>query len=221
MLDMTKHETIHILAPFSPIFYGGEGLGMRGLLGMNEKAREQRNRKRNAKAIKFAREQRSTANEFANTVWQVLRNRKCRGQKFRREYSIQPYTVDFCCVALKLVIEVDGEHHFTKEGRKHDERRDQFLRERGYRVLRINGYEVMRDLKRVNHSIEFSIDELAAEPENFSPLKEGRGEQGFWGICIVCFFILASRKMSKVWRHFCVDRIGVSRRLPAAATPAA
>ena len=73
--------------------------------------------KRDRETVQFAREQRATANEFANHVWYMLRNRKCAGQKFRREYLIPPYTVDFCCVALKFIVEVDGEHHFSEDGK--------------------------------------------------------------------------------------------------------
>jgi very-short-patch-repair endonuclease len=77
---------------------------------------------------------RSTVNEFAQDVWQMLRNRHCRDQEFRREYPLPPYTVDFCGVALKLTIEVDGEHHQTGDGRQHDQRRDQHLAEQGNHV---------------------------------------------------------------------------------------
>ena len=38
-----------------------------------------------------------------------------RWEKFRREYPIPPYTADFCCVALKLIVELDGEHHQAEE----------------------------------------------------------------------------------------------------------
>ena len=64
-----------------------------------------------------------------------------RGQKFRREHPIPPYTIDFCCLALKLIVEVDGEHHQTDEGRQHDQCRDQYLAEQGYQVVR---FRVMR-----------------------------------------------------------------------------
>jgi very-short-patch-repair endonuclease len=59
---------------------------------------------------------------------------------------IAPYTVDFCCVALKLIVEVDGEHHFTNEGmtRDRDRVRDRYLTELGYQVLRIPGYQVVQ-----------------------------------------------------------------------------
>lgn len=127
-----------------------------------------RSRKRSPEAIQFARNQRATANEFAQAVWQMVRDRRCRDQKFRREYPVPPYTVDFCCVALRLVIEVDGEHHFTDEGKRHDEQRDGFLVSQGYRVLRIPGYDVIRDPGSVLKQIETAIDErnreLAALP---------------------------------------------------------
>ncbi len=114
---------------------------------------------RDPEAIQFARHQRAIANEFAQNLWQMLRNRRCRNQKFRREYPIPPYTVDFCCLALKLIIEVDGEHHQTDEGRQHDLRRDHFLAEQGYQVVRITGYEVLRNAADVRRQIEQAIDE--------------------------------------------------------------
>ena len=83
-----------------------------------------RRSQRDPDEIAFARDQRARANEFAHDVWQMLRNCRCRNQKFRREYPIPPYTVDFCCLAPKLIIEVDGAHRQTDEGRKHDQRRD-------------------------------------------------------------------------------------------------
>ena len=96
-------------------------------------------------AIDFARSQRQEANEFAWTVWQWLRNRKCHGQKFRRELPIPPYTADFCCIELMLIVEIDGEPHLTAEGRERDRVRDQYLRELGYKILRVPGYEVIRE----------------------------------------------------------------------------
>ncbi len=114
---------------------------------------------RDQDAIQFARHQRATANEFSQAVWQMLRNRYCRGQKFRREYAVPPYTVDFRCVALNLIIEVDGEHHQTDEGCQHDQHRDQYLAEQGYQVVRIPGYEVLRDAAAARRRIEQAIDE--------------------------------------------------------------
>ncbi|MEM6468391.1 MAG: DUF559 domain-containing protein [Planctomycetota bacterium] len=118
---------------------------------------ERRKRSRNPEASEFARYQRASANEFSNDVWQMVRSRRCCGEKFRREHVIKPYTVDFCCVALKMIIEVDGKHHFTDGGIAHDQVRDRFLEELGYKVLRIPGYSVLRDPQSVRKQIVDAI----------------------------------------------------------------
>ncbi|MGV3483079.1 MAG: endonuclease domain-containing protein [Planctomycetaceae bacterium] len=104
-----------------------------------------RSKARLPESIEFARDQRRTSNEFTATVWQWVRNRQICGAKFRREHSIPPYTVDFCCLELRLIIEIDGEGHFTKEGMGRDRARDQYLRDLGFRILRIPGYAVIRE----------------------------------------------------------------------------
>ena len=117
-------------------------------------------RSRNSDSTEFARNQRICSNEFVRDVWQMVRGRRCCGEKFRREYSIGPYTVDFVCVALKLVVEVDGEHHFTDEGIRHDKKRDGYLKELGYTVLRIRGYGVLNEPGKVRDRIVDSIKNL-------------------------------------------------------------
>jgi very-short-patch-repair endonuclease len=109
---------------------------------------------RAADAIEFARDQRVRANEFAQTVWQWIRNRQICGQKFRREFPVPPYTADFCCVELKLVLEIDGAAHVTAEGLERDRVRDEVLARQGYLVARIPGYEVLREPERVLARIE-------------------------------------------------------------------
>lgn len=104
-----------------------------------------RRKSRPKEATHFARMQRKGSNEFAWTAWQWLRNRQCHGVKFRREVSIGPYTADFCCIELKLIIEIDGEQHLTEEGREHDRIRDAYLRKLGYEILRVPGYETIRE----------------------------------------------------------------------------
>ena len=124
---------------------------------------------RNPAAIEFARNQRRQANDFADTVWHMVRGRRCRDRKFRREYPIPPYTADFCCVELRLIIEVDGKDHETAAGRTHDVRRDEFLEALGYRVLRIPGFDTVRnfelDLKRIEQAVDARGREVGADVE--------------------------------------------------------
>jgi len=58
--------------------------------------------------------------------------------KFRvlRQRPIDNFIVDFFCAQLKLVIEVDGEGHFTNDGRDYDWERTHFLEGYGLKVLR-------------------------------------------------------------------------------------
>ncbi|MEM1228050.1 MAG: DUF559 domain-containing protein [Planctomycetota bacterium] len=125
---------------------------------MNSRQHSQQRSGRRSEPTAFAREQRSSSNEFARDVWEMVRNRRCRGQKFRREHPIPQYTADFCCVALKLIVEVDGKHHLTDEGQEHDAARDKFLAEQGYEVLRIPGFRVTQDPRGVRFRIERVVE---------------------------------------------------------------
>jgi len=116
--------------------------------------------KRNSEATQFARNQRATANEFASDAWQMPRNRSCCSEKLRREYVIEPYMVDFCCIELKLVVEIDGERHFADAGKSADKVREQFLMRLGYKAMRIPGYEMLRDPQSVKDKIAAAIHNM-------------------------------------------------------------
>ncbi len=120
-----------------------------------------RSRARSPETIEFARAQRATANEFADTVWQWIRQ-ICK-QKFRREHPIPPYTADFCCVELKLILEIDGADHFTPDGQERDRVRDEFLDSQEYRVVRIAGYKVLRAGREVLQKIECEVKKRMQE----------------------------------------------------------
>ena len=47
-------------------------------------------------------------------VWSKLSRRQMHGYKFRRQYSVDQYVIDFYCPELKLAIEVDGDSHFME-----------------------------------------------------------------------------------------------------------
>ena len=114
-------------------------------------------------AIQFARYQWATANECAQTVWQSIRNRQIYGQKIRREFPVPPYTTDFCCVELKLVLEVDGADHVAAEGQQRDRARDQTFARLGFLVTRIPGYDILREPERVLAQIKAVVSERIRE----------------------------------------------------------
>ena len=77
-------------------------------------------------------------------LWQSLRLRP-QGLKLRRQHPIGPYVVDFCCLSLRLVVEIDGTVHDMGDRSTRDDERTRFLKENGYRVLRVSGQRVMAD----------------------------------------------------------------------------
>ena len=76
-------------------------------------------------------------------AWQLLRNRRCMGLKFRRQQVIRGYIVDFYCAELHLALEIDGPVHFYDELRfAYDLERLERLDELGIDVLRIRPQDV-------------------------------------------------------------------------------
>ncbi|NEZ63569.1 endonuclease domain-containing protein [Leptolyngbyaceae cyanobacterium CCMR0082] len=80
-----------------------------------------------------------------------------RNSKFRvlRQRPIDHFIVDFYCAKLKLVIEVDGDSHFTEEGKIYDQERTTRLEGYGLQVLRFTNQEVLQEFESVCQQIEF------------------------------------------------------------------
>ncbi len=69
------------------------------------------------------------------------------GSKCRRQYIIGNYIVDFFFREKMLVVEIDGEYHFTDEQKQEDFVRQQWLEQHGYHVLRFTNEEVLFNLE--------------------------------------------------------------------------
>ncbi len=59
----------------------------------------------------FRRRRRKQSTPSEGLLWSILRAKQLCGLKFRREYSIEEWVVDFACVAKMLVVEIDGDYH--------------------------------------------------------------------------------------------------------------
>src|SRR5215213_6146259 len=81
----------------------------------------------------LAREMRSNSTPAENHLWQRLRKEQILGFKFRRQYPIDRFIVDFYSTEARLVIEVDGSIH--DEQQEADQLRTEFLESIGLRVL--------------------------------------------------------------------------------------
>jgi len=91
-------------------------------------------------------------------LWEYLRNRNLAGFKFKRQYSVDSFIIDFYCPKVKLGIEVDGEVHFTEEAKNYDENRSGFLSDFGIDIIRFRNDDIYNNLKVVLNTIEDKLN---------------------------------------------------------------
>jgi len=97
---------------------------------------------------------RDNLTEAELVLWEVLKDKKLKGRKFRRQHSIGYYIVDFYCSSEKLAIELDGQQHFTAEGEQKDKERDAHLKLMDVHVLRFENKELLNNLTEVIKKIK-------------------------------------------------------------------
>ena len=103
-------------------------------------------------------------------LWQRLRGGQPGGLKFRRQHPIPPYIADFCCVAEKLIVELDGSQHSESV----DAARTRHLESQGWRILRFWDHDVLQQTEAVIEAIWNSVGKPNPHP---NPSPDGRGAQ--------------------------------------------
>ena len=93
---------------------------------------------------------RSNLTEAEKILWSCLKDKKLSGRyKFRRQYSVGYYVIDFYCPEQKLAVEVDGDSHAGVERIEYDTMRQKLIEDFGIRFLRFTNIEVKSHLTRV------------------------------------------------------------------------
>ena len=119
--------------------------------------------------IELARQLRRNQTDAEKILWKHLRARQFCGLKFRRQYPIGNYIVDFVCLEKSIIIEVDGGQHSENEK---DKERDKWLKEEGFMVLRFWNNEVMKNIEGVLEKIRMHC--FKHPPLNPLPSREGK-----------------------------------------------
>jgi len=101
-----------------------------------------------------AKDLRKNETEAEKLLWDKLKNNQLGGFKFRRQHPISLYIADFYCHKLKLIIEIDGGYHFTKEQISKDEERTEILDFNGVNVIRFSNDEVLSNIDNVLNEIK-------------------------------------------------------------------
>ncbi|MBL0109329.1 MAG: endonuclease domain-containing protein [Ignavibacteria bacterium] len=91
-------------------------------------------------------------------LWSRLKGKKVRGLKFRRQFSVGKYVIDFYCPAVKLAIEADGNTHTSEEEIEYDKTRQYEIANFGITFLRFRNEDIIKYTNEVLRNIERKID---------------------------------------------------------------
>jgi very-short-patch-repair endonuclease len=97
-------------------------------------------------------------------MWTRLRGKQVLGRQFYRQKPIGNYIVDFYAPTTRLVIELDGGHHFDTAQASYDRRRSEYLEKLGLKVFRFDDRQVLLELDSVVQVI------FRAASESLEPL---------------------------------------------------
>lgn len=106
----------------------------------------------------YQKELRKNPTPSEKIIWELVRNKRLNGYKFRRQHIIDVFIVDFVCLKKKLIIEIDGKiHDFQKE---YDKERTLFLNEMDFQVIRFTNDQVLHNLEYVTQEILTNLNSL-------------------------------------------------------------
>jgi very-short-patch-repair endonuclease len=118
----------------------------------------------NLEKFKMSRRKlRSFGTKPEEVLWEKLRNNTL-GVRFRRQFGIKNYIVDFCCWKEMLVIEIDGSIHNDPKIKENDSVRQKYLEALGFRVLRFSNSEVLRNSDVVIEKIRIFLQKFPFHP---------------------------------------------------------
>jgi very-short-patch-repair endonuclease len=96
----------------------------------------------------------------------IIWERLCKNQlgvRIRRQHPVWKYIADYYCHDLKLVIEIDGGIHLSKENKEYDVGRETTLSEFGIEIIRFTNDQVINEIEQVIKIIAEKIAELKKE----------------------------------------------------------
>ena len=118
--------------------------------------------------LQNTRRLRRESTDAERRIWQHLRAGRFDGLKFRRQHPIPPYIVDSCCVAERLIVELDG----SQQSDEVDAARTRYLESQGWRILRFWDNDVPLETETVLDAVWNVISDRTLTP---TPLPAGEG----------------------------------------------
>jgi len=93
-------------------------------------------------------------------LWNYVRRKQIHNIRFRRQFSIEQFIIDFYSPQLKLAIEIDGLTHLTDEEKDYDAWRQNKLEEYGVKFLRFTNEEVYGNINEVLRIISLEAETI-------------------------------------------------------------
>lgn len=113
----------------------------------------------NPKLKEYARELRTeTVSKAEKVIWKGLLSRKQTGERFLRQRPIYHFIVDFFAPEIGLIIEIDGNSHFSKPD--YDRYREDKLVSLGYTLIRFKEGDVIWNMDVVSEQVRHVIHVL-------------------------------------------------------------
>ena len=97
---------------------------------------------------------RNNATSAEAILWRALKGKQVDGLKFRRQFGVGPYVLDFYCPEIRLGIELDGGIHRTANTYEYDQMRTRFLVENRIRVMRFDNEVVYNNIQGIIEAIK-------------------------------------------------------------------
>ena len=115
---------------------------------------------------------RSNMTDAEAMLWSSIRRKQVGGFRFRRQYSIGHFVVDFYCPEIRLVIEVDGPTHDGRDAKEYDADREEQIRSLGITVIRFKNEMVYHHLDEVAEKILITARTLAGDSRSHEKTVE-------------------------------------------------
>jgi very-short-patch-repair endonuclease len=110
-------------------------------------------------------------------LWSRLQRKQLLGLRFRRQYSVGPYVLDFYCPELKLAVEIDGSTHVGDDAERRDRARQSHIEQYDIRFLRFADNDVLKAVDGVLDYIARTAERLrrgeTPEPPPTPPWQGG------------------------------------------------
>ena len=101
-----------------------------------------------------ARDLRKNMTSQERKLWNIIKNKQFYGYRFRRQFPIEKYIVDFVCREKRVIIELDGGQHNQPDDVQYDNERTVFLTSEGYQIVRFWNNDIDKNLQGVYKKLQ-------------------------------------------------------------------